>query len=362
MTSLETEVPVRRLLALLAIVLLGGCAAAADLPPDQAATVNGAVIPVSQVATQVDSAKAQLARQQQAGDALNGGQLTRQALGQLIQTQIVLDGARNEGVTVQDAAVLERIDAIRTQAESSGASLDDFLASQGLTQAQLRERVRVDLTITAVAEQLVPGPNAADLQAELERRRAEFLRVEARHILVADEATAKQVRAQLAAGGDWNALAQQFSTDTGSKAKGGSLGAIAKGQTVAPFDTAAFALAGEGDCRGKLGPCTSPLSAPVKTEFGWHVIQVTGTSLPTVDQAREQLEDPGLQQRRQEAVQGWYKELAVGADVRVNPRFGHWDADQGRIAERDTAPRPPDSTGPLAPAPTPEGEPDTTAP
>jgi foldase protein PrsA len=358
MTSLPTEVPVRRLLALLAAVLLAGCAAA-DLPSDQAATVNGAVIAVTQVAHEVEASKAQLARQQQAGDAVNGGQLTRQALGQLIQTQIVLDGARSEGIVADDADILERIDAIRTQAESSGASLDDFLAGQGLTQAQLRERVRVDLTVTAIAEQLVPGRTDADLQAELERRRADFLRVEARHILVKDQATATEVRDQLEAGGDWNALAQQFSTDTGSKGRGGSLGEISKGQTVAPFDKAVFALAGQGNCRGKLGPCQSPISAPVKTEFGWHVIQVTGTSLPSVEQAREQLEGDALQQRRQEAVQGWYKELAVGADVKVNPRFGHWDADQGRIAERDTAPRPPD-TSQLGPAITPEGQPETT--
>jgi parvulin-like peptidyl-prolyl isomerase len=144
-------------------------------------------------------------------------------------------------------------------------------------------------------------------------------------------------------------VAKEFSADEGSKDRGGDLGVVTKGQTVPAFDQAVFALAGQGDCRGRLGSCQSPISAPVRTEFGLHVIQVTGTSLPSVDEAREQLEGADLQQRRQEALQGWYRELASEADVRVNPRFGRWDAASGTIAERETAPRPPATTG--APAP-----------
>jgi hypothetical protein len=100
-------------------------------------------------------------------------------------------------------------------------------------------------------------------------------------------------------------------------------------------------LVGQGDCKGRTeGACTSPISAPVKTQFGWHVIQVTGVQLPKLnEQLRGQL-DPGLQQRRQAAVQGWFSKRLKAARVTVNPRFGRWDAAAGKVVDRETAPQP----------------------
>lgn len=86
----------------------------------------------------------------------------------------------------------------------------------------------------------------------------------ARHILVADEATAKTVRDLLVKGGDWNALALQYSTDTGSSSKGGDLGWFPRGQMVTAFEDSAFTL--------KIGE----ISQPVKTDYGFHIIQIIG--------------------------------------------------------------------------------------
>ena len=60
-----------------------------------------------------------------------------------------------------------------------------------------------------------------------------------RHILVKTKAQADELEAQLKDGGDFAALAKQYSQDTGSKENGGKL-TISRGQTVAPFDKAAF--------------------------------------------------------------------------------------------------------------------------
>jgi peptidyl-prolyl cis-trans isomerase D len=86
----------------------------------------------------------------------------------------------------------------------------------------------------------------------------------ARHILVADEVTANTVRDLLVKGGDWNALALQYSTDTGSSSKGGDLGWFPRGQMVTAFEDSAFTL--------KIGE----ISLPIKTDYGYHIIQVIG--------------------------------------------------------------------------------------
>ena len=87
--------------------------------------------------------------------------------------------------------------------------------------------------------------------------------VHARHILVPDEATAKQIIAELGKGGDFAALSKQFSKDPGAAQQGGDLGWFKKDEMVPEFSDAAFALQpGQVD------------QTPVHTQFGWHVIQV----------------------------------------------------------------------------------------
>lgn len=86
--------------------------------------------------------------------------------------------------------------------------------------------------------------------------------IKARHILVEDEATAKDIKAKLDAGEKFEDLAKEFSTDTGTAAKGGDLGWFGPGAMVPEFEEAAYALK------------KNEISEPVQSQFGYHIIQL----------------------------------------------------------------------------------------
>ena len=87
------------------------------------------------------------------------------------------------------------------------------------------------------------------------------------HILVATQAEADAIEQQLADGADFATIAKAKSTDTQSGAQGGLLGCLAAGQTVPEFEAAANALA------------VGQISAPVQTQYGFHVIKARGTDV-----------------------------------------------------------------------------------
>jgi peptidyl-prolyl cis-trans isomerase C len=147
--------------------------------------------------------------------------------------------------------------------------------------------------------------------------------VHARHILVADEATAKKVIAELKKGGDFAALSKQYSKDPGAAQQGGDLGFFKKTDMVPAFATAAFEL--------KDGEVTQ---IPVHTQFGWHVIQVIErrTDAP---QSYEQARDEIRQSMVQAAVQ---KEVA---QARAEVKVEKFNPDGSPIRATDTAEPPP---------------------
>jgi len=88
--------------------------------------------------------------------------------------------------------------------------------------------------------------------------------VRASHILVEDEATAKKLKGEIEKGSSFEDLAREHSSCPSSE-KGGDLGWFGKGQMVKPFEEAAFSTP------------ENKVSSPVKTQFGYHLIKVTGT-------------------------------------------------------------------------------------
>ncbi len=106
--------------------------------------------------------------------------------------------------------------------------------------------------------------------------------VKASHILVETEEEAKKVISELEAGAKFADLAKKYSKD-GSKDKGGDLGYFTKGDMVPEFSEAAFAL--------NKGEYTK---TPVKSQFGWHVIEVEdirSVKVPTKEEMGDNLKN-----------------------------------------------------------------------
>ena len=159
---------------------------------------------------------------------------------------------------------------------------------QGLEQDPLlRQRVRraeeQELQQALLSRELEALVTDAAVRARYDRdaaaRRGEE-EVRARHILLPTEAAARAALAEVQAGADFAAVARARSTDPGSR-DGGDLGFFQRGDMVAEFAEAAFALAPNQ---------TSP--APVRTQFGWHIIRAEerrNAAAPPFEAARDQL-------------------------------------------------------------------------
>lgn len=195
--------------------------------------------------------------------------------------------------------------------------------------AQEARRQKIDQTPEAKSQlamrddQLIAGllfqqiskdtkPSPADLQAYYDGHKNEWESVTARHILIrmkgspvalkdgqkdlTDEealAKAKDLRSKIVAGGDFAALAKAESDDVGSGANGGSLGEFTRGRMVPPFDEAAFTLK------------VNEVSEPVKTQFGYHIIQVTKHDTKKMDDVKNEIADkvaPEMAQKSVEAI------------------------------------------------------------
>jgi foldase protein PrsA len=121
-----------------------------------------------------------------------------------------------------------------------------------------------------------------------------------RHILVKTKAQAQKLHDQIEKGADFAALAKKYTQDTASKADGGKFTAF-KGRTVQPFDDFVFSAK------------TGELSDPIKTEFGWHIIETLGPIKPgttkSLDDVKGEIQTTLLPTKKNAAIQAWVAAL-----------------------------------------------------
>ncbi len=247
-------------------------------------------------------------------------QLRDQAMRFLIQRTQFEVKADELDIDVSDEAVDKRIDQyVKERHQGDKKKFDAELKTQGLSSEQARDIIRANLVQEAIFNKVTKEVKVSDEQVKTyyDKNKAQYGTPETRqvrHVLVKEKAKADDLYAQLKAGGNWNAIAKKHSQDPASKNQGGKMTAT-KGQLVPEFEQTAFTIGDNG------------ISKPVKTQYGWHIIQALGpvkksqsTPFPQVKEAiRQQL----LQENRNKEMEKWVTEMRKDLEGETTYQTGY---------------------------------------
>jgi foldase protein PrsA len=266
-------------------------------------------------------------------------QLKGQVMQFLIQAQWVQQEAANQGIKVTDAEVKRSFQDQKKQAFPNDKAYQRFLKSSGMTETDILFRVKLD-TLQQKLTQKVSEKSAkisdADVTDYYNKNKKRFAQPERRNlnvVLTKTQAKANQAKAALKKGQSWKAVSKKFSIDQASKAQGGKLPDVTKGQQERAFDQAIFAAP-----KGKL-------EGPVKTQFGWYVFEVariTPASQQSLEQSKQTIQNLLRSQRQQKSLDKWIK------DFRNRYKDKTTCADAFKTAECSNGPSDKTNTGPAS--------------
>ena len=196
------------------------------------------------------------------------------------------------------------------------AFFGDALDGQPAYKQVLADRYAVYVTLDQALQG--PPPTDAEVQAEFDRDPARFDLACARHILVVTADEAKGIVTELGTGADFATLAKARSIDTGSGADGGDLGCAPHEVYVPEFDAAVW--------NGPVGV----VQGPVQSQFGYHVLVVTDRRSRSFAEARDDIVN-ALAPEPFAALQDWLMQQWGERTIKVDPRYGTWDREGGRV-------------------------------
>jgi foldase protein PrsA len=282
--------------------------------------------------------------------------LKAQVMQFLIQAEWVTQEADKRDIKVSEKAVKKSFEDQKKQAFPTDKAYQQFLKSSGMTEADILFRVKLAQLQEKLTQKVTEDAGKvtdADVEEYYNKQEKRFAQPERRDLLVVltkTEAKANEAKQALQSGQPWKTVVKQYSIDETSKAQGGKLPAVAKGQQDKTFEDAVFA-ASKGDVEG-----------PVKTQFGWYVFEVTKitpASQQSLEQSRDTIKNLLKTQRQQKALDAFIKDFREEYKGETNC------SDDYRVAECDNAPKKdagasqsnqPQQPG-SAPAPTPQQAP-----
>ena len=251
----------------------------------------------------------------------------------LVELEEFRQAAEELGVSVTDEDVDKaEQELIKSRFDGKRTAYEKALEAQGFTAEQYREKaLAVSALSKKIFDEVTKGVKVTDQEilAYYTQNQSQYGTPESRdvrHILIAEKsgdgkvdfaaskAKADDIYAQLEDGADFAALAKSSSADPGSKESGGKL-TISRGQTVPEFDKISFELD------------TGELSKPVKTQYGYHVIEavsdVRKAQTTPIDKVRATIRATLLQQKRNEEMQAWVEDLKSDYEGKVSYAAGY---------------------------------------
>jgi foldase protein PrsA len=269
-------------------------------------------------------------------------QLKQEVMQFLIQAQWVQQEAKSRDVEVSDAEVRKSFEDQKKQAFPKPADYKKFLKDSGMSEEDILYRVKLDQLQTKLTQKVTQGKRKisdAEVKAYYEKNKKRFAQRERRDlnvVLTKTAGKANKARDQLKGGKGFKAVAKRFSIDEASKAQGGTLPNVSKGQQEKPLEKAVFAAK-----KGKL-------TGPVKTQFGYYVFKVAKikpASQQPLSRARDQIRNILRSQAEQKALDNFIKEF------REEYKDKTYCAKDFRVAECKNAPKVKTNTGPASGGP-----------
>lgn len=256
-------------------------------------------------------------------------QMKKQQLDSLVTQKVLLQKATELNLKPSDDEINKQVDEQINQSKAQfpeEGQFESVLQQNGLTEEQLRDLIKNEVIMKAVQDDMVKDITVTDEEVQTyydENKDAKYAQgagATVSHILIAEKASdgsvdfdasltkANALKAKLDAGADFATLAKENSTDPGSKDKGGSLGfqTYNSTQLVPEF------------VEGYKNLKENEVSAPVKSQYGYHIIKATGlkdSQVTPLDQVKDQIKSSLLQQKQQDAfnskITEWKTDLKV---------------------------------------------------
>lgn len=296
-------------LAVFAVACGGDDGGSESVPANSVAVVGDQAIPKSEFDDLIAYAKKSYDAQKREFPKVGTPeyvQLRDQAMRFLVQRTQFEVKAADLDIDVSDEAVDKRIDQyIKERHQGDKKKFDAELKAQGLSPEQARDIIRANLVQEAIFNKVTKDVKVNDDEVKkyYDKNKAQYGTPETRsvrHVLVKEKAVADRLYGQLKAGGDWKAIAKQYSQDPASKNQGGRMTAT-KGQLVPEFEQVAFSIGDNG------------ISKPTKTQYGWHIIQALGpvkkSQATPYDQVKEAIRQQLLQEKRNKEMEKWVADM-----------------------------------------------------
>jgi peptidyl-prolyl cis-trans isomerase SurA len=252
-------------------------------------------------------------------------ELAKQFLPRLIDNRLQVQEADREKITVEDSEINEELkDRLKNFGSKSMEEFEKTLKEQGIAMEAVRKRLRDALRVQKVIRRKVAlrvSVTDAEIVQYLEENRQKLetgLSYHARHILVVPESPddagwegarikADMIRAQIAEGADFSAMAGQHSKDASAK-EGGDLGTLKRGELAQDIEGVIL----------RLEP--GQLSRPYKSSLGYHVFRLESKDSLDGDgltRVKQQIRDILFREKYDARLEAWLKEIKQRAIIEV---------------------------------------------